>query len=76
MQVELRKWIYDNLQEEAEQFEESGKIPSKETFLKMGKYGLLAAKLGPGKILQMVCKGAQIRLPGGIDPEKFDVFHE
>lgn len=42
----------------------------------MGKYGLLAAKLGPGKILQMVCKGAQIRLPGGIDPEKFDVFHE
>lgn len=39
-------------------------------FLKCGEIGLLAARIGPGDHL----KGR--KLPGGIQPEEFDYFHE
>lgn len=72
MQTFLRKWFYDNLKTEAESYEESGKVPSNETWLKMGQVGLLASKLGPGRHLEMICKNLNITLPGGIDPTDFN----
>ena len=39
---------------------------------KMGDFGLLACRLGPGDWLKWVPGG----LPGGVKPEEFDHFHE
>lgn len=72
MQVFLRKWINENLQEEADRCEESGKAPSNETQLKMGKVGFMAAKFGPNKYLIPICKSLNITLPGGVDPKEFN----
>lgn len=68
--------MHDNVKEEAERFLDTGKPPSNETFLKMGKVGLFAAKLGPSKFLKPICQSLGLTLPGGVDPDKFDYFHE
>ncbi|KAJ3416853.1 hypothetical protein HDV05_008438 [Chytridiales sp. JEL 0842] len=47
-----------------------GERPDDETYLKMGAFGILACRLGPGEHL----KG--FNLPGGVKPEEFDYFHE
>lgn len=47
-----------------------GTYPSKELYAKLGEAGVLATQIGPGPWL----KG--LNLPGGIEPEKFDYFHE
>ena len=41
------------LREEAEAGELANKPPSKEVFLKMGAFGLLAARIGPGPHLKV-----------------------
>lgn len=46
------------------------KAPSLELYKKLGEEGVLASQIGPGPWL----KG--LKLPGGINPEEFDYFHE
>ena len=62
--------IDDNIREEAEKFDATGKPPSDEVYLKMGAFGALACRLGPGKHLNLVPG-----LPAGIKPDDFDYFH-
>lgn len=51
--------------------EKSELPPSKALYTKMGSFGLLACRIGPGKHLRLVK-----RLPGGISVDQFDYFHE
>eukprot|EP00656_Telonema_subtile_P006472 TRINITY_DN12999_c0_g1_i2.p1 TRINITY_DN12999_c0_g1~~TRINITY_DN12999_c0_g1_i2.p1 ORF type:complete len:528 (-),score=175.28 TRINITY_DN12999_c0_g1_i2:163-1746(-) len=67
----IRKFVHEELREEAEAGELSNKPPSKNAFLKMGAFGLLAARIGPGPHLKYVPT-----LPGGVSPEDFTYFHE
>ena len=69
---EIRRWIHENLREEAERCELSGDAPSDAIFKKIADYGLLAMRIGPGEHLRWAPKG----LPLGIKPEEFDYFHE
>ncbi|KAJ1564472.1 hypothetical protein HK405_014786, partial [Cladochytrium tenue] len=41
-----------------------------ELYQAMGRFGLLASRIGPGPHLK------SFRLPGGVRPEEFDYFHE
>lgn len=67
----IRKFIHEELREEAEKGEASNKPPSKEVFKKMGDFGLLAARIGPGPHLHWPAS-----LPGGVLPDDFTYFHE
>merc|ERR1711907_567778 len=67
----IRKFIHEELREAAEAGEVANKPPSDEIFLKMGAFGLLAARIGPGPHLKYVPS-----LPGGVDPDEFTYFHE
>eukprot|EP00516_Mucochytrium_quahogii_P001769 CAMPEP_0203759814 /NCGR_PEP_ID=MMETSP0098-20131031/13055_1 /ASSEMBLY_ACC=CAM_ASM_000208 /TAXON_ID=96639 /ORGANISM=" , Strain NY0313808BC1" /LENGTH=517 /DNA_ID=CAMNT_0050653049 /DNA_START=166 /DNA_END=1719 /DNA_ORIENTATION=- len=67
----LRKWLEENVREEAEAGEMSGKAPSKELYAKMGAVGLLGARIGPGEHLQFGPKEIF-----GVPIETFDYFHE
>jgi hypothetical protein len=59
--------MHNEILPEAASFDEMGKAASKEVFEKMGQFGLLACRMGPGPHLKMVPS-----LPGGIKPEEFD----
>lgn len=67
----VREFLNEHIREEAEAGELSNKPPSKEVFKKMGEFGLLAARIGPGDALKYVKT-----LPGGVSKEEFDFFHE
>eukprot|EP00397_Hematodinium_sp_SG-2012_P006876 GEMP01006913.1.p1 GENE.GEMP01006913.1~~GEMP01006913.1.p1 ORF type:complete len:517 (+),score=101.14 GEMP01006913.1:120-1670(+) len=73
-QLDLRKFIHDELEPEAEECEDSGEYPSLEIYQKMGQFGLLASRIG------VLCMSAVphlgITLPGGVKPKEFDYFHE
>ncbi|KAJ3078933.1 hypothetical protein HK102_004130, partial [Quaeritorhiza haematococci] len=66
----LRKFYDEEIIPGAAQYEEQGKAPPKDLWLKLGQFGVLAARIGPGPHL----KG--LTLPGGVKPEEFDYFHE
>ncbi|KAI8894039.1 acyl-CoA dehydrogenase/oxidase [Globomyces pollinis-pini] len=66
----VRAFIRNEVLPEATLNDESGTFASKEIFKKMGDFGLLACRMGPGPHL----KG--FNLPGGVKPEEFDYFHE
>ena len=68
---DLRKFLYEHVLQEAEEGEASNTPPSDEVFQKMGEFGLLAARIGPGDHLKYAP-----RLPGGVSVEEFDYFHE
>lgn len=51
MQYEMRRFVDENIKEEALLSEESGQRPTDATFKKMGAVNLLAMRLGPGKHL-------------------------
>lgn len=70
LQYEMRRFVDENIKEEALLFEESGQRPSDEMFKKMGDVGLLAMRLGPGKHL------LGMKLFADVKPEEFDYFHE
>eukprot|EP00232_Nephroselmis_pyriformis_P022197 CAMPEP_0182864474 /NCGR_PEP_ID=MMETSP0034_2-20130328/7186_1 /TAXON_ID=156128 /ORGANISM="Nephroselmis pyriformis, Strain CCMP717" /LENGTH=515 /DNA_ID=CAMNT_0024996729 /DNA_START=72 /DNA_END=1619 /DNA_ORIENTATION=+ len=55
---------------EAASLDEQGKDPTREFYQKMGKAGILAARIGPGAHL----RGFQ--LPAGVSAQEFDYFHE
>ena len=66
----VRAFLETEVLPEAIQFDESGKPASDEVFKKMGQFGLLACRMGPGPHLK------NFQLPGGVKPEEFDYFHE
>lgn len=68
---ELRKFLVEEILPDAEAGELSNEPPSDEIFRKMGEFGLLAARIGPGEHLKYAP-----RLPGGVSVEDFDYFHE
>mmetsp|Transcript_4276 Transcript_4276/g.5259 ORF Transcript_4276/g.5259 Transcript_4276/m.5259 type:complete len:520 (+) Transcript_4276:71-1630(+) len=71
LRLALRKFIDQEVREEAEFGEVNGKPPSKELLQKIGSMGINAMILGPGKHL----KGFN-KLLGGVKAEEFDYFHE
>mmetsp|Transcript_11000 Transcript_11000/g.19438 ORF Transcript_11000/g.19438 Transcript_11000/m.19438 type:complete len:517 (+) Transcript_11000:53-1603(+) len=68
----VRKWLEENIREEAEAGEISGKNPSPELFKKMGESGLLAGRIGPGEHLKLINRKDIFGFP----IEKFDYFAE
>ncbi|KAF8318498.1 acyl-CoA dehydrogenase NM domain-like protein [Clavulina sp. PMI_390] len=70
-QTWVRKFVDENLMEDATAREEDGKRPDISTVEAQAKYGLLAMRLGPGKHL----KGMTLA-EGLVKPEEFDYFHE
>lgn len=68
----MRAFIEREVMPDAEENEEQGRHPTLELYQKMGKAGILAARIGPG---------AHFELPGcappnGLSPKDFDYFHE
>ncbi|KAI8920050.1 acyl-CoA dehydrogenase/oxidase [Powellomyces hirtus] len=68
---ECRKFYDRELMPDAHTMDAMGEAPDLETYQKMGQFGILACRLGPGPHLKMVPS-----LPAGIKPEEFDYFHE
>ena len=68
----VRKWVHENLRQEAEAAELTGAVPSDEVFKALGDYGMLGMRLGPGPHLKYCPNG----LPIGLPIDKFDYFHE
>lgn len=66
----VRHFCDTELRPIAAEFEDNGSKMPLEIYQKMGRFGLLASRIGPGPHL----KGFQ--LPGGVKPEEFDYFHE
>jgi len=67
--INLRRWISDNLREDATALANMDKYPTRELYQRIGSVGLWAARLGPG----IHMKGKTIF---GIPGEEFDYFHE
>ncbi|KAJ3209692.1 hypothetical protein HDU67_005986 [Dinochytrium kinnereticum] len=66
----VREFYDREILKDAPSMDVLGERPTDEMFLKMGEFGLLACRLGPGEHL----KG--LKIPGGVKPEEFDYFHE
>lgn len=62
--------LLENFRDEAETCEQTGKAPSKETYLRLGAEGFFAARTGH------VAFPYVDKLPGGVAKEDFDFFHE
>jgi hypothetical protein len=54
--------------DEARAYEDSGERPSDEFVQRLGKYGILAANIGPNIMLK------SFNLPGDIKAEEYDYF--
>ncbi len=68
----VREFVDKEIRPLACEYDDAGKIPPKSLFEKMGAFGLLACRLGPGPHLKML----PMELPGGVTPDEFDYFHE
>ncbi|KAJ3000229.1 hypothetical protein HDV02_000142 [Globomyces sp. JEL0801] len=66
----IRKFILEEILPEATTNDPIGDIASKEIWKKMGDFGFLACRMGPGKHLD------NFKLPANIKPSEFDYFHE
>ncbi|KAJ3015378.1 hypothetical protein HKX48_004646 [Thoreauomyces humboldtii] len=66
----VRTFMEEVVGPDAASNEDSGTAADAEIFAKLGDFGLLACRMGPGPHL----KGRT--LPGGVKPEEFDYFHE
>lgn len=62
----VREFIANEIEPEAMVNDANGETASEQVFQKMGEFGLLACRMGPGPHM----KG--MKLPGGITPEEFD----
>ena len=67
---EIRSFFDREIRAEVEQLEESGEEPSREFFAKMGKAGILAARIGVAAIPFM----GDLKFPAGL--RNMDYFHE
>eukprot|EP01113_Clastostelium_recurvatum_P029755 TRINITY_DN3596_c0_g1_i2.p1 TRINITY_DN3596_c0_g1~~TRINITY_DN3596_c0_g1_i2.p1 ORF type:complete len:516 (-),score=91.08 TRINITY_DN3596_c0_g1_i2:88-1635(-) len=72
----IRRFYQEQVIPEALASEESGKNPTTELYIKMGKFGLWACIVGPGPWMKMGLEGRLFTLPGDVKPEEFDYFHE
>lgn len=72
LKKELRHFMDTHLLPGAAAADTAGKAPSNEVFLAMGKAGLLASRIGPGKHLTM----PGVALPSSVTASEFDYFHE
>ncbi|KAJ3135200.1 hypothetical protein HK100_002971 [Physocladia obscura] len=67
----VRVFVDEELRPHAQEYEDNGGKVAIELYQKMGRFGLLASRIGPGSHLKFVPS-----LPAGIKPEQFDSFHE
>mmetsp|Transcript_17024 Transcript_17024/g.23687 ORF Transcript_17024/g.23687 Transcript_17024/m.23687 type:complete len:515 (+) Transcript_17024:65-1609(+) len=72
----VRKFYDENVIPEAAASEESGKVPSSELYQKMGAFGIWLSRVGPGPWVKMAVESGVCTLPGGVNPDEFDYFHE
>lgn len=63
--VGIRKFFDEEVMPSVAMWDELGKHPTQELYLKMGAAGILASRIGPGPHLRL----PGIALPGGIKPE-------
>ena len=75
-QAALRKFYDEVVVPEAVASEDSGKHPTSELYQKMGQFGVWAGRVGPGPWLKMCVDAGVFTLPGGVNPEEFNYFHE
>jgi alkylation response protein AidB-like acyl-CoA dehydrogenase len=68
----LRAFLQRDLAPLAEAFEASGKDPSLDLFQRMGRFGLIASRMGPAVRPWL----SHFSLPAGVTAEQFDYFHE
>jgi len=71
----VREFCETELEKDAWALDEAGEYATPEIWEKMGSFGLLASRIGPGPHLHAFCKMGG-KLPGGITPDEFDYFHE
>jgi len=71
----VRIFCETELEKDALSLDDAGEYATEETWEKMGRFGLLASRIGPGPHLHAFCKMGGT-LPGGVKPEEFDYFHE
>ena len=57
-------------------FDLQGKHPPLDLWQKMGRRGMLAARIQGGPWLKDLVENCGATLPGGITPDEFDCFHE
>ncbi|KAG0124905.1 acyl-CoA dehydrogenase/oxidase [Tuber indicum] len=70
LQKEVRVFVDEYVRPEALRIEEAGERPSAEIIKRMADNGINAMRLGPGRHLE------GYNLIGGIEPKKFNYFHE
>ncbi|PWW72510.1 acyl-CoA dehydrogenase NM domain-like protein [Tuber magnatum] len=70
LQKEVRVFVDEYVRPEALRIEEAGERPSAEIIKRMADNGINAMRLGPGRHLD------GYNLIGGIEPKKFNYFHE
>uniref|UniRef100_A0A0A9WYE9 Acyl-CoA dehydrogenase n=1 Tax=Lygus hesperus TaxID=30085 RepID=A0A0A9WYE9_LYGHE len=68
----VRAWLEENVVPTLLLHEESGKYFPLEMYKKMGEFGLLTCRLGPGKALNIFPNP----LPANVSKDAFDHFHE
>jgi len=74
LRLAMGEWVEKTFAMDAERFEKEGKYPTIEMYQKMGKAGILAARLGPGPWMKEL-KEFGIEMIAGMG-EEFDYFHE
>mmetsp|Transcript_60324 Transcript_60324/g.143708 ORF Transcript_60324/g.143708 Transcript_60324/m.143708 type:complete len:530 (+) Transcript_60324:130-1719(+) len=72
---DVRSFVQKELEPVASQIDLSGEYPDRTLQQKLGINGLLVTRMGPGPWMQDV-KKLGIRMPGNVEPDQFDYFHE
>jgi alkylation response protein AidB-like acyl-CoA dehydrogenase len=75
MRLKVRAFIQDEIVPEGLEAEELGEYPSVEIYQTMGKFGLLAARVGKD-VMKMVPGLIELEKHCGVKAEEFDHFHE
>lgn len=74
--ADLRKFFDEEVMPEAVALDARGTHPSPDLWRKLGARGVLASRVQSGPWLKDVVENCGVTLPGGVEPEKFDAFHE
>lgn len=72
---EVRAFIRKELEPIAEAADLAGDYPDRELQGKLGMSGMMVSRMGPGPWLADA-KKLGINIPGGLQPEEYDYFHE
>eukprot|EP00929_Paragymnodinium_shiwhaense_P084222 TRINITY_DN45014_c0_g3_i1.p1 TRINITY_DN45014_c0_g3~~TRINITY_DN45014_c0_g3_i1.p1 ORF type:complete len:471 (+),score=88.79 TRINITY_DN45014_c0_g3_i1:120-1532(+) len=71
----VRKFVQEEMEPIAESADLAGSYPDRDLQKALGASGLMLARMGPGPWLKLG-KGLGIPMPGDVDPDEFDYFHE